>query len=697
MEANRTCRECGEAVPNDTPFGLCHRCLIALGFVSAEAPRQERSAKPNAAHLKFGDYELIEQIGRGGMGVVYKARQISLNRTVALKMVLDSHLASPVVLRRFLIEAEAAAKLEHPNIVPIYEIAEVEGQHFFSMRLIEGESLEQKIALGEYDIPKIKSRFKTGRDKMQERIAALMAAVARAVHYAHERGVLHRDLKPSNILIDKNGQPHLTDFGLAKVTDSEVSVTPKTTVLGTPGYMSPEQALGGECTAAADIYSLGAILYELLTGKPPFEGPTPLETLRRTKEDEPKSPKQANAAIEGDLAIICLKCLEKDPGRRYSSAEGLAKEVERWLRHEPIEAQPVRITGRLWRWCQREPMLAGMTIGLIALITAIAVLTTSLYQREKKNRLLLEQRSARELKALTDRMQRDRERGDKALRISAPEVAIFARRELPIDGSETPLTLAVMTSERAPDRMIVPFAYMLLDLKDKLREQSDVRVLFDLQLYSRVEDTLDAFGTRADLVWTDAAIYVKARRSIHGLEPIVRETYAGGSELHGAIVTRVDSGIEKLSDLKGRSFAFANIESAIGWYLPKAKLATAGVRSGDVHSTNSSAGRVLTLIRTGVCDAGVVQRRDLEKFRQAGGELRELAPLACPGQPWVLSSKLTPKMVSALRQGLLSMRDNTVLGRITEVTGFIPASPADYDELEGEIERAKEFDSYASK
>jgi len=279
VEPVRTCRSCGVAVGKDAPFGNCPRCLLELGFIDKPSP----SPKPTSptGRLRFGDYELIEQIGRGGMGVVYRARQGSLNRTVALKMVLDSHLASPVVLRRFLIEAEAAAKLDHPNIVPIYEIAEIEGQHFFSMRLIEGECVERK--LGEYKVPKRgKSRF-TGRDKEQEKVATLIATVARAVHYAHERGVLHRDLKPSNILIDKQCQPHLTDFGLAKIADQTLTLTPATTVLGTPGYMAPEQAVGAISQAVGDVYSLGAILYELLTGKPPFDGPTAMEILRRTK------------------------------------------------------------------------------------------------------------------------------------------------------------------------------------------------------------------------------------------------------------------------------------------------------------------------------------------------------------------------------------------------------------------------------
>src|SRR5688572_10974353 len=368
MEAVRTCRNCGTAVSKDAPFGHCPRCLLELGFIDTPA---ETQPKAPTGKFQFGDYELLEQIGRGGMGVVYRARQISLNRVVALKMVLDSHLASPVVLRRFLIEAEAAAKLEHPNIVRIYAISEVEGQHFFSMRLIEGEGLDRKIAGGEYEVAKGKTRL-TGRDKVQEKIATLMAVVARAVHYAHERGVLHRDLKPSNILIDKAGQPHLTDFGLAKVSGAEIGgrpLTATTTVLGTPGYMSPEQASSDECTAAADIYSLGAILYELLVGSPPFEAATPLETMRKTMHEDPLHPRQIDAAIDADLATICLKCLEKDPLRRYATANDLARDLERWQRHETISARPATLLMRSHRWVQRNragaTVIASLLVGLV--------------------------------------------------------------------------------------------------------------------------------------------------------------------------------------------------------------------------------------------------------------------------------------------------------------------------------------------
>ena len=269
-----------------------------LGFGSPLEVLGDRFAIKAGAPMKFGDYQLLQQVGRGGMGVVYRARQISLNRIVAVKMVLDSHLASAVMLRRFLIEAEAAAKLEHPNIVPIYEVGEVDGQHFFSMRFIAGENLERKIADGTFSVSNASKRqLQSIRDGQQEKIAALMAIVAGAVQYAHQRGVLHRDLKPSNILIDEGGQPHLTDFGLAKVADSEISLTPKTAVLGTPGYMSPEQAASGQCTIAADIFSLGAILYELLISKRPFDGPTPLETLRRTQEDAPLNPRNVNSCF----------------------------------------------------------------------------------------------------------------------------------------------------------------------------------------------------------------------------------------------------------------------------------------------------------------------------------------------------------------------------------------------------------------
>jgi serine/threonine protein kinase len=296
----------------------------------------------------FGDYELLEEIARGGMGVVFRARQVSLNRVVALKMILAGELASADDVRRFRSEAEAAANLDHPHIVPIYEVGEHEGRQFFSMKFVEGGSLANQV-----------ERL----TKKPKEVVALLAKVARAVHFAHQRGILHRDLKPANILLGPDKQPYVADFGLARRIDADVGQTGSGVTVGTPSYMAPEQARGKKlATTAADVYSLGAILYECLTGRPPFRAATPLDTLLQVMDVEPTLPTAVNPKADPDLSAVALKCLEKEPARRYASAETLADDLDRWLNGEPITARRAGFWQRQLRWLTGHPATFLFTV-----------------------------------------------------------------------------------------------------------------------------------------------------------------------------------------------------------------------------------------------------------------------------------------------------------------------------------------------
>lgn len=336
--------------PNPLPEGEGNDFAPATEVLES-GPRNGAEAAAYNLPRDFGPYELLEEVGRGGMGVVYKARQKALDRIVAVKMILATHLASPEHIRRFQVEAWAASRVRHSNITQIHDVGQHHGQHYFAMEHVEGESLAQRLAHGPLTF---------------EAAARLVVTVARAVEHLHAHGIVHRDLKPSNILLDRDGQPYVTDFGLAKVFVPGSEATATGVIAGTPSYMAPEQAAGrsAQIGPAADIYSLGAVLYELLTGGPPFRQESPLDTLLDILGREPRWPRQINPRVPRGLELICLKCLAKSPADRYASAAALADDLERYIRGEPLAVRPPGVIQRAAQWTRRRPALACRLAGL---------------------------------------------------------------------------------------------------------------------------------------------------------------------------------------------------------------------------------------------------------------------------------------------------------------------------------------------
>src|SRR6266540_2913088 len=362
------CAKCGSILR--VGRGLCVKCLLSTGINgNGEHPASEptlddllRDIRGQDADWLLGNYQILEEIGRGGMGVIYRARQRHSRRIVALKRILSHHADSQDTLMRFRREAQAAANLDHPNILPIYEVGEThEGLPFFSMKFAGGGSLLEAA---------------TALRSESRRAVALMAKVARAVQYAHDQGILHRDLKPGNILLDGSGEPLVSDFGLAKWLDPTGHLTRTPTVFGTPGYISPEQVntSTGTLTPAADVYSLGAVLFYLLTGQTPFTGENALKTIQQATEKPAPKLRTLTPALDRDLETICAKCLERDPNVRYRSAGELADDLERWLHGRSIVARPVSPPVHVWRWARRNPIVAGMSALLLALAIAVGVL-----------------------------------------------------------------------------------------------------------------------------------------------------------------------------------------------------------------------------------------------------------------------------------------------------------------------------------
>ncbi len=390
-EDGPSCPACGAALTEDAPEGLCAKCVVEVMLNFAEADDGTGSEEPQADEGlgQIGDYQILERIAAGGMGVVYKARQLSMGRMVALKLIAEGKLASHTEKERFLLEARAAGELDHPHILPIFEVGEDSGQYYFSMRLITGGSLTDRLPeIGpQQDVRSSSSTIMSGFRDRQTAMVKLLVKIARAVHHAHEQGILHRDLKPANILIDQHGEPQITDFGLAKRVHEDTHLTISGQILGSPAYMAPEQAEGRnrDLTNAVDIYPIGVMLYQFLTGVLPFDGETPMELIQKTLTKEPRPPRKLNPRIDQDLETICLRCLEKSPTDRYPSADSLADDLENWLAGRPINAKPISTTRRMVKWVKRKPAIAALVAVALTATLAIGLLQVRHERKQQAN------------------------------------------------------------------------------------------------------------------------------------------------------------------------------------------------------------------------------------------------------------------------------------------------------------------------
>lgn len=689
-----TCAHCGTQIRPDVPFQQCPRCLIDLGrSTRIEEEGEALLDKPMTPQSAGFDYDLLEQIGRGGMGLVYRARQKSLNRIVAVKMIAKGDFASPAALARFRREAETAAKLDHPNIVAIIEVGERQANPYLVMRFVEGDSLARFL-------PKFALAHEArGAEAAHAQIrnARLISTVSRAVDYAHSRGVLHRDLKPSNILLDLHDIPHLTDFGIAKLLDHDTHLTQTAELLGTLSYMAPEQAAGKPISRGADIYSLGAILYELLTGRPPFSG-AKIDVLRQVISEDPLQPRLINPAIDRDLETISIKCLDKDAGRRYATALQLAEDLERWQRHEPILARQVGPITRLQRWAVRNPAVATLIVTLtIGMVTTLALLARANEEKARKSIALdiLRTESARQLQEVWDS-------GKPFFEIKSETLSTMAGMEVAgLMNTEQRFTIALVPEGNPLDR-VLRAAPMFDQLERSMTEESDAPTRFDLRLYRDHAGALEALVERkVDFAQLNAREFLRARERDPKVRPLIQILPMAGFTDAAVVFTHRSTGIQRLSDLRGKKFLMGTADSTMT-YWAKVNLAEAGVRGRDLagfryidrmldvfgdHSVKPatpvgnpySSMAPVEAVLAGLYDAGVVREK---RFREVAAEkeLVALAKFPDSGELLVASGNLPADVASAFQRLMLNVKDSALnQPLLNSPARFKAAASSDFD------------------
>jgi serine/threonine protein kinase len=719
------CKQCGSPLP-DQGDGQCARCLLQLA----------------CGTRTWGEHELLEIIGQGGMGQVYRARELAppYRKVVALKRIRPG-IFSPAVLRRFLVEAESAANLAHPNIVTIYRYGEYEGEPYYSMAFIEGESLRDRLP----SIRRTPGEPASDRNA-QRHFAAILAKVARAVDYAHRHGVLHRDLKPANIILDHTDEPHLLDFGLAKYfrgdhsdlveggpsptadenrpvwpEDSGPDSASQSRIVGTLWYMSPEQtglardkavpdspdrhpdaSKARSLTVATDIYSLGAILYHLLTGQPPLAGKVnnhkELEAyLQRVRAEPPLPPSQLNSSVDRILDSICLKCLQKRPEDRYASALALSRDLDNWRAGKPVTVVTSGIVGRTWLWCRREPLLTGLIAGIFVLLTSTTLLAL------RRETLALSMRSEIS-QVLRTRIKQEWQRDDsKGVGLSAEERYLLRGRPVP---THRPLKLTVGLSPEALAGNAEGFLERCFPLLDYLDDAAcEERMLFDFFIFKHFSNAVSALaGNRVDLLCASPETSVSVLRAAPNLPVLARSVFDTGLAEGSVVFVRQDSAIQDLLMVKGKSVAFLPEDSFSGHTAAKLLLAEAGVRARELRlCTNLPRRNIIQSVRAGSVDVGVTTQSEvdqaMEQMKVLGSpiQLRILARVPGGNHYWIGSERLRnlgAKPIATVQRVLLEFKDRNILeGVYPGLVGFTNAAPDELPALEAALRKARLFDA----